>query len=127
MVDEDIELHRVAYELYLRALGPARAGGRELFSYDILNTAKDAPWRQPFTGEAVAGDLREMINQIHHWGLQGCSLRAWVHVLATAVFGEQDAWTVRAHSVEPLATFLLLRPAAMRDRLGRPLLAVNVD
>jgi hypothetical protein len=44
-------------------------------------------------------------------------LQVWSGVLTD--YGEEDAWSLRLHFIEPLVHYCMLQPSSTRDRLGR--------
>lgn len=122
--DPHLDLYREAFSVYLDALAPLRPTGDHPLPYDLVDAASSVVWHVPFLQLLIAGDVREALNDIHQWQSQLISLQAWVTVVTSGRFGEDDAWTLRRDWVEPVATWCLLQPAATRDRLGN--LATNV-
>ncbi len=122
--DPDLQLYRAAFSAYLDALAPLRPTGDRPLPYDLVETVTTVRWHMPILDALIAGDIRESLNDIHQWQSQLISLQAWVAVVSSGQFEDDDAWTLRRDWVEPLATWCLLQPAATRDRLGN--LATNV-
>jgi hypothetical protein len=122
--DPDLALYQEAFAAYLDALAPLRPTGDRPLPYDLVDAVGTVNWHMPVLDTLIAGDVRESLNEIHQWQSQLVSLRAWVKVVTSGKFGQDDAWTLRRDWVEPVATWCLLQPAATRDRLGN--LATNV-
>ena len=111
-------LYQNAYTSFMTEYEALAPGKAKPLSYDLSQAAEDAPWRLPFLGFLMGGELRESLNDIHSWADQLVTLQAWAQMLEKNALNEDDKWTVRRHFVEPLATWCLLQPSATRDRLG---------
>ncbi|HMW18812.1 MAG TPA: hypothetical protein PKN13_13180 [Accumulibacter sp.] len=86
-------------------------------SYDLCDLVSKAEWCIPFVGFMVDGELRESINELNAWMCYLDDLKVWLEVLKS--YGEEDAWSLRVHFVEPLVRYCMLQPSSSRDRLGQ--------
>lgn len=86
-------------------------------SYEICDLVREAEWRIPFVEMAICGELSESINTLNSWLRRLADLKVWAEVLAN--YGENDAWSLRLHFIEPFVHFCMLQPSSTRDRLGQ--------
>ena len=103
--DDFLERYEDAKGL-LPSLGP--------LPYDPVPDIDSVAWSIPIIDEMVAGEIRELTNQLNQW--MGALRRwyAWNDVLAGR--DEQIRWAIEWEFVEPLAFQCMFQPSATRDR-----------
>lgn len=63
----------------------------------------------------VTEDLRELLNLLNHWAMLLFSWSVWIDVLSQ-IEDDNDRWTLRLQTVDPIAFYCVYQPAATRDR-----------
>lgn len=89
--DLHLDLYREAFSVYLDALAPLRATGDRPLPYDLVEAASSVVWHLPLLQSLIASDVREALNDIHQWQSQLIALQAWVAVVTSGRFDEDDA------------------------------------
>lgn len=110
------ELFEIAYRKYWDRAESDSSRQIKLCGYDLCDEIRQAKWycMADFT---VEGELRETTNLMNSWRLKLLQWEGWLVVLD--MYGEDDAWQVRSHFVEPIAYFCMFQPSAARDRIAR--------
>ena len=111
------ELFEEAYRKFWDLIEALEMRRYQCNSYDLCALVGNAEWSVPFVGFMVDGELRESINELNAWQRHLENLRIWLELLNG--YGEEDAWSLRLHFVEPLARYCMLQPSSTRDRLGQ--------
>jgi hypothetical protein len=82
--------------------------------YDPVPGIATAAWCFSVAAEMLAGELRELTNQLNGWLANLRRWHAWNEVLGK--HDEEVRWATEREWVEPLAFQCMLQPSAMRDR-----------
>jgi hypothetical protein len=82
--------------------------------YDPVPAITSAAWSIFIAEEMVAGELRELTNQINQWLGSLRRWHAWNKVLAA--HGDETRWEIEWEWIEPLAFHCMFQPSGTRDR-----------
>ena len=67
-------------------------------------------------GWGVPTEVRETINSMNSWSVHLRNWGVWNDVLAEQS-SEADQWDISAHFIEPIASFCMLQPASVSERM----------
>lgn len=111
------ELFEEAYEKFWGLAESKEIPRYQCNSYELCDLVGRVEWSIPFVGFMVEGELRESINKLNAWLRYLADLKVWQELLSD--YGEEDAWSLRLHFIEPLVHYCMLEPSSTRDRLGQ--------
>lgn len=86
-----------------------------LVDYAVVERARAASGT-PAWSWGAASEIQETINSVNAWGMRLHEWASW-NLVVDSYEREEDKWEVLHHFVEPLASFCMLQPSAVSDRL----------
>lgn len=111
------ELHINAYLRFRECLEQRQKNPLIYISYSVVKKAKEAKGGLAWDW-GVPSEIRETINEINSWCSRLHEWRTWLNLLPEYEDdGNNDAWEIQTHFIEPLAFYSLFQPSAVAERI----------